>query len=336
VLGEGTLEVKAEQGSDTADAYLTLLNAGRRSVRIAISFQAASAEGARVNKVTPRILRPQKAARVKVTFAGLAPLTETVDGQLVIAGGQTPVAKTTSIAPAPQPKLPWAAWIAGLSGFLALLFFFVILGVVPLAKQGLLKKRAAGPKWSFDSWATTLTGVGALLGTVLGDATLPDVPRQIDKDSLVQLNLLFAAVLVIAPFVFQAIRPPKLSAADQESGLTGFSVVLIFSCSLTFGAVLGELATLALLSWEVIGGGVWAWIAVITVVVLAGLALYYFFVTTRSLAETDWEALAAEDAAAAAAAAPAVKEALQAAKDAGTPAVIAVAPPQKRRHWSLP
>lgn len=336
VLGEGILEVEAEEGEDTAEVYLTLLNAGDQPARIAVSFEAADSAGATVSQVDPATIDAESADRVKVTFSELEELAEPSEGQLVITGGATPVAQAVGIMPAPQPSAPWAQIIAIGAAFASFLFMAVIVGVMPREALRLLWKRAPGPKWSFDSWATTLTAAGALLGTVLGEATLPDVPDQIDKETIVRLNLLFAVVLVIAPFVFQAIRPPNLNAADQESGLTGFSIVLIFSCSLTFGAVLGELGTLALLSWEVIGGGVWGSVAVGIAGAVAALATYYFLVTTRSLATTDWEAEAAAVAEAPSGDQPATRAAVSAAREAGVPIAIAPATKPERRSWSLP
>jgi hypothetical protein len=114
---------------------------------------------------------------------------------------------------------------------------------------GKLTKQAPGPKWGFgSSWTTNLTAVGATLGTVLGAATLPDVPSQIDKDTFVQLNLGFGLLVVIAPFLFHALRWPIRKTAMDDNGLYGGNVTLLVACCLTFAAVLGELATLALLS----------------------------------------------------------------------------------------
>jgi hypothetical protein len=205
-------------------------------------------------------------------------------------------------------------------------------------KGHLLLKKAPGPKWGFDSWATTATAVGAILGTVLGGATLPEVPHEIDKQSLVALNLLFGGLVVLAPFVFQAIRKPTAPAADPDAGLWGYNVALLFACSLTCGAVLGEIATLTLLAWELTGGGGWGVVAIVGLAAVGVLAAYYFAVTSWSLATTDWEVLAAKKKAEAQ---QAQREALEEAapealEEAGAPVVVsptAVAPPQR---WSLP
>jgi len=102
--------------------------------------------------------------------------------------------------------------------------------------------------------------------------------------------------------------------------------------------VLGEIATLTLLAWELTGGGAWGLIAIAGLGAVALLAAYYFAVTSWSLATTDWEALAAQKKADAL---TAQRESLEAAapealEEAGAPIVVSspgVAPPQR---WSLP
>jgi hypothetical protein len=176
---------------------------------------------------------------------------------------------------------------------------FVVLFVLGLL-VGLRKRRifapAAGPKWSLDSWASTLTTAGGILGTVLGAATLPEIPREIDKDTLVRLNLLFGILVLVGPFLFQAIRNPFVKPTDQDAAYTGWNLTLLLACAITGAAVVGELATLGLLGWELAGPGDWGTAAVVAVVVLAVAAAYYFLVTVIQLVTTDWKNLARQDA----------------------------------------
>lgn len=289
-LGSETLEVEAEEGESFAEAYVTLFNAGERPTSFAITLQASSSAEVEISETSPSSVGAAGAERVKLVFSGVDSLEEKLDGQLVMTGGTGPVSLPVAITPAPQPSAPWLEIIVVGAAALTLVLMLVIVGVIPVSKRGLLKKRAVGPKWSFDSWAGVLTTIGAVFGSVLGGVTLPDVPSEIGKDTLIGLNLLFPALLAVAPFVFYAIRPRALSAADQEAGLAGFNVVLLFACCLTCGAVVGELATLGLLGWELLGESGWAWAASALLVVLAGLAIYYCSVTAYSLATTDWEA----------------------------------------------
>jgi hypothetical protein len=293
LLGDEALEVQVEEGASTAELYVTLLNSSPFPASFEAEFQAASAEEVAIESVSPETLDGSSAERVKLVFSGVDSLEEEAAGQLVITGGEAPVTRPVSILPAPQPSAPWLEIIVLGAVGVSVVLMLVIIGVIPAEKRALLGKPAVGPTWTLESWAGILTTIGALFGTLLGAITLPEVPRQVDKETLVSLNLAFPVLLAIAAFVFYAIRPPRLDASKQDAGLTGFNVVLLFSCCLTGGAVLGQLASLGLLGWELFDG-VWPWVATGVLVLVAGLALYYCAVTGYSLATTDWEAKLAE------------------------------------------
>lgn len=147
-----------------------------------------------------------------VELSGLKALTgEPLDGQLVVKGGETPVARAVTIIPAPQPSAPWPLVILVIAAVALVGLPLIVWGWA--ARQNTeshLRGPAPGPKWSFDSWATTFTAVGAIFGTVLGKLTLPTVPSQIDENTLVQLNLFFGALLAVGPFIFVAARRKPL------------------------------------------------------------------------------------------------------------------------------
>jgi hypothetical protein len=99
-------------------------------------------------------------------------------------------------------------------------------------------------EWDFgSSWATTLTTVGAVLGTVLSAELLADT----ESLTFVSLNLLFGVVVVIAGLVYSAFNRLETVEGDngeeekQNQGLVGFFVV---ACALTLWAVAGELLTI--------------------------------------------------------------------------------------------
>jgi len=299
ILGDETLKVKAKQGKDTADTHLSVLNPSDVPTQIRVTFQASSSDKVRIDNYTGTA--DPGATRVKVSFGGLEKLEgDPVSGQVVVTGGAEPVAQAASITPAPQPSLNWSFWLFIGAGIAALALVVLVLGVAALS--GTLPKLggpAPGPKWSFDSWATNLTAAGAVFGTAVGAVTLPEVPREIDKDTLVQMNLLFGVMLVVGPFLAQAIRRPSATNDEIEAGLWGYSPVLLLAYSITGAAVMGEVAALALLGWELTEGGVWGWLCVLGAAVTVLLAAYYFVVTTYEQVSTDWKRKA-EDAAAAA------------------------------------
>ena len=291
MLGEGTLVVQAKTNEDTASTFLSILNEGATPAHIDVAFQASTATGVTVADVDPRELPAGAATRVKVTLTGLVDLRgEAIDGQLVVSGGEVPVARTVSIVPAPHPAADWPTVILlGTLGACLLLMVSVVLRASFEDTLDKLGGRAPGQKWSWDNWATTLTATGAVFGTILSAATLPTVPDQISKDALVQLNVVFLVLLVAGPFLFQAIRDPRTAGTEREQGLWGFSPALLVSYAITGAAVLGELAALALLFWEITGGDEAGWAAVSGFGVLAVLAAYYVSVTTYDQVTTDWE-----------------------------------------------
>ncbi len=295
-LGEGALTVKARSGQDTADAYLTVLNAGNTAANLKITFQAGSSEDVRVTPPGKPIIVGPGAKRVPVRLYGLRALKEKAEGQIVAIGGEAPVARAVEIQPAPQPTHDWVGvlWWGTIAVFVGLLLGMLVrlrLDKNRELKIGNLKKRAPGAKWSFESWATTFTAVGAILGTVIGAVTLPEVPRQVDKDTLVQLNLIFGVLIVVGPFLFQAIRPKVLAPTDKPwlAELTGYAWALLISCSLTCSAVLGELATLGLMGGELTESSTVRWVIAVSAFVLGFLTFSYFWRTVWDLVGSDWE-----------------------------------------------
>jgi hypothetical protein len=193
-----------------------------------------------------------------------------------------------TVPPALRPAADWPMLTVVVALGLAALMAGT-LGIAVVRRKGKcwLINPAPSPKWSFESWATHLTAIGAVLGTVLGSASLPESPTQIDKESLVGLSLLFGALVVVAPFIFEAIRRP-VAPTSGEGGGSGFVGVLLLSCAITFGAVFGEIFTLGLAAWELTGGDAGGVAIEVGLGLLSILALYYVAVTAWEAAMTDW------------------------------------------------
>jgi hypothetical protein len=291
VLGQSTLNVKASSGKGTKDAFVSVLNTGTEDATVTVTFQASSSATVKATVAPANRITPGQVGRIKVTFSGLREVTDKVDGQLVFTGGASPVARTVSVSPAPQPAIKWPLWLV----VAALVAAAILYGRVRIAtgpKE--LRLEAPGPKWKFDeSWATTLTAVGGILGTILGGVTYPDAPRQIDKDTLVELSALFAAIVVVAPFLLRALGKKEPASLD-DPGLWTTNRGLLRASALTFGAVIGELGTLALLGWELAQGSWWRWAAVAAIATLGLLASRYAWITASENAKADWKKLKAE------------------------------------------
>jgi hypothetical protein len=297
VLGQDTLVVNAESKKDTATTYLSVLNEGTRAAKITVTFQASSLENVVGidHSSGPTPVPPGEAKRVPVVLTGLTDIgTTPIDGQLVVHGGRVPAARALTVIPAPQPITDWAKALLIGAGIASVLLAVIVAASALLKKgwkQGLqsLGGPAPGPEWGLDRWATSLAAITAIFATVIGTITLPPVPSQISKATLLQLNLFFGAVIIVGPFIFQAVRDPRANLAMRKRGLWGFSPVLLVSYAVTAGAVLGELASLALLMWEVVGGGTAGVLAIGAVVLLAALAGWYFIVIAFQQVTENWK-----------------------------------------------
>ena len=228
-----------------------------------------------------------------------------------------------------KPAAEWPVVIVASSlGLSALLLAVVVAAVVRKTGGAWLGHPAPSPKWSFESWALHLAAVGGVLGTVLGSITLPEAPAQIDKESVVALSVLFGALVVVAPFISEAIRRwPKPAAPGAEEAGTGYVAVLLLACAIVFAGAFGELLTLGLVSWELTGGNAGGIATEAGLGMLSVLAFYYVAVTAWEAATIDWTAPA--DSASQAPRGAAV-ESLAAPEDAHR-----LRPP-RRSTWSLP
>jgi hypothetical protein len=294
VLGEGALEVKASTGKDTTKAHITVLNAGNGVAgNVKVTLEAPGP--VRSLPVPPTELKPGKAERLEVSIAGLKAVKETVDAQFVVESGSTTATKAVKIETAPHPSADWPIWIISVTlGGAALLMVFAARRIDKNFGPKRLTGPVPGPKWSFDSWASHLTAVGGLLGSVVALAALPAVSEQIEKETIVELNVLFLGLAAVAPFVFQAIRRRDADAyKEEEDPSWGITWALLVACWMILGATLGELATLGLTAWILIddvAGGV---VIEAGLLVLVCLSVYYVYATAYSLASIDWHEVAA-------------------------------------------
>jgi len=111
-----------------------------------------------------------------------------------------------------------------------------------------LTHRVPGPVgWDFStSWASNFTVVGAILGTTLSAQILPSTTVVLPSpNDYTSLSLLFAVLVVVAPFVYSG-----LLLTSDASGTQGQCWELLVACSLTLWGVIGELGTVGLVFYE--------------------------------------------------------------------------------------
>ncbi len=287
VLGSANvLKVSAEEGKDTATGYFSLFNYQDEPLEISVKLQAASSEKVADLKVDTKTVEPGAGRRIGVTFSGLEALDAAVTGQLIVTvvGKEIPpVAQAIEITPSLHPAMEWPKVIIIVSFVVALLLGAAVVGNMAKDDLGPLSNPVGAPKWSFSSWATTLTAVGGAFGTVFAGVTLPTFPEQISKESLTALNLLFVVLALLAPFLFEALRRYKnVTFKEEDEGRLGTNGTMLIACTVTLWAVLGQLSAFALLAWELLGRED---LAVFAVVVIGGVALlavrYYLVTMTR-------------------------------------------------------
>ncbi len=136
----------------------------------------------------------------------------------------------------------------------------------------LIPTLSEGPTWSFrDSWASNLTALGAILGTVLAaSGFLADVMPGLSTGTFVGFSLVFAFLLVVAPLVFTLCSP---KAGDDTT------VELFLAGAIVLRAVIGELLTVVELLRR---GGVPTWVGWVA---FAGSIAVLGFYTRASVAQ---------------------------------------------------
>lgn len=135
------------------------------------------------------------------------------------------------------------------------------------------------------SFASTLTAVGALLGTIIAAGVLPDDTVNLSKDAFTALNLLFGVAIVVAGLVYAALQKAiwvdsETDALKQERKLQGYVGPFLISCLITTWAVFGELWV----SWLLIdelgqGAGFTGFAVAVFKILLAAAAVAMVFYT---------------------------------------------------------
>lgn len=103
------------------------------------------------------------------------------------------------------------------------------------------------------SVATTLTAIGALLGTILATGLLKDTTSGISKSGFQALNLTFGVLVVVAPVTY-AVFQRKVNVGGTEH-YRGKAWALLLASAVTLWAVLGQVWTVYLLLGQLDAAG---------------------------------------------------------------------------------
>jgi hypothetical protein len=146
------------------------------------------------------------------------------------------------------------------------------------------------PNWKYsESWASTLTLIGALLGTLLGAGVLPDKLALFSKAGYSAFNVFFGMLVLIAPLVYAALQTRVTDAADKSQQYQGTTLAFGLASIATLWGVFGQLATVGLLFREIEkAGGLSTWLVLVSGAILLlifAAALAYVWKRMRQIAE---------------------------------------------------
>lgn len=235
-------------GGPAANATLTALVPEKNTVPatpiLGVTVDGAAADGSFT-------LPEQRVTPLTVTFQRPSD-KRSLSGWLVLQGvGFAPSVRdmSTTVADWPYELGPFSGVIDTGSlpigpATIPVIAIFTALVVVLLAVLRLTWKASVGrAKWSLsDSWASTLTAAGAVLGTAVGTTLLPDHPVILGKQTYITLNLLFGFLVLLAPLLFESLR--------GASG-TAKTWTFVLAATITLAAVLGELMTLVFFTMDI-------------------------------------------------------------------------------------
>lgn len=184
---------------------------------------------------------------------------------------------------------PWSPIVAlGTAAVAAALVIARWLAWGPNAASRPQPGQRVGPgNWSFnDSWASTLTAFGAVIGGILASNVLPAQGRYVSVQNIVLLNIVFGFLVVLAPFVYTAtgvkvIVPGFPPGTPPTVGYEGTVITFLIASAMTLWAALGEVGTMALAAAELSHGGTVFYVVAIVLLIVSALMLTYVWRSIR-------------------------------------------------------
>jgi hypothetical protein len=162
--------------------------------------------------------------------------------------------------PRPASATNNAIWgAAALSLLSTLISVLAIMWMWGLRTLKTLKTPMGTPTWDFSqSWAANLTVIGGALTALLSFTGLPDQGQLMTKTAYLCLGVLFTAMLVLAPPLFNFLRRPiSVAIPDPENPLNmtglrfqGFVGGFLTATFVLLWGVFGQLITLGILFAE--------------------------------------------------------------------------------------
>lgn len=241
------LQVTFDSPTATPTELVAIANAGSSRPELKFGLLLRDGEDA-VTAVTvtaePRTVAAGEAKWFKLTFARVGDFSA-LDGFIFVTTADataTPAVRPIHIVlddrvlkfRGGELRLFTLALPGGAGAILGIGFAIALLLVVRrgFAARWDLATKVGKPKWTYDSWASTLTGIGAVLGTLLGAGFFPKDPVLLTSGQFTGLNVLCGALILLAPFLYQ-------SFASTDGA--GNARVLLVAAVVSFTALFTEL-----------------------------------------------------------------------------------------------
>lgn len=236
-----------------------------RVLTVAENERSAEISPSRPFKINPWDMRLETTT-LTITNAVSEPLTGLLRLSVIKAASKSEDVPCTpadgaSYSFVDQPiKVPYD----GLMGIIFLGSLASSVVVVTVTAINLLRKKVGlfnrmGPlNWSFEkSWGANVTLGGALLITLIGITIFPDHPQLMAKSSYTLLQVLFGALVSLAPLVYNLIHQNVEVKTNNVATINtqGYVALFLIAGGLVLWAATGQVITLGVLTEEFVRGG---------------------------------------------------------------------------------
>jgi hypothetical protein len=240
-------------GETSEEVSVWLKNSSHHSVTPEFKTVLENSEGdavpATVELGKEKSVGADQVARFRVTLAGAS----TSSGQLVATvAGVAPASVQMTVA----PKLDLSRGVDG-ALLIPLGVSILVIGAIAAWFMVTRKVRLVDPLGAVEldftkSFASTLTAVGALLGTIISAGVLPEQTVYLSKAGFTGLNLTFGIAVVVAGVVYSMVQRvvPEAGKDPKDWKFRGYVLPFLLASLITLWAVFGEVWTMWLLIGE--------------------------------------------------------------------------------------
>jgi hypothetical protein len=267
VVGPEALKLSVEQGKNQTDPVtIWVRNATRSAVRPNFSAQLEDTDETPgdVVSVAPdkgatfRAIPAKGVEHYRLVLRGVDDPNGST-GELVVGAesskstrGSAPVPATIGVSVSPKRNFGYTYyWVLFGPALLAILL--VVSGWLKVRGRPTLSGTIAPANFSYSSgFASTLTVIGALLGTIVAAGVLPSDTTHLADSAYKALNIIFGALIAVSVLIVSAFQQQK-PGKDGSPELRAYVWAFLLACIVTAWAAFGELCALWFLIWDING-----------------------------------------------------------------------------------